>query len=90
MSKKVVALVVLVAVIGGLAGFIIGMSTPSVTSQEPNPFDGLFGDEVTAGDYDDEIADELETLNSRLSTLNNRLKKVDSTLGKLNHTLQNQ
>jgi len=32
MSKKVVALVVVVAVIGGLTGFIIGMSTPSVTS----------------------------------------------------------
>ena len=72
MSKQVVALVVVVTVIGGLAGFILGMSTPS----------------VVAGDYDDEIADELETLNSRLSTLNKRFKELNGSLGTLAHEIR--
>ena len=65
MSKNLVVFVLVAAFIGGLVGFIVSMSVPS----------------VKAGDYDFQIYNELSSLNSNLSDLNDTFESIDAKLG---------
>ena len=64
MSKNTVVFVLVAASIGGLVGFIVSMSVPS----------------VKAGDYDYQIYNELSSLNSNLSGLNDTLTSINAKL----------
>ena len=60
MSKKVVTYLIVVAFISGIAGFIIGISTPA----------------VIAGDYDYQIVKQLKTLNRTLNSRLRRIESA--------------
>ena len=75
MSKNTVVFVLVAAFIGGLVGFIVSMSVPS----------------VKAGDYDYQVYNELSSLNSNLSglngTLESNLSELNDTLTSINAKL---
>lgn len=67
MTKKVVGLILLVALVSGITGFIVGVSAPT----------------VMAGDYDSQIARELKKIRQILNPNHGRYTHSPSVIGEL-------